>query len=31
MKKVPYSKEWLEKIYAESFSYAEVLRKSGRK
>lgn len=25
-----YTKEWLEKVCAESFSYAEVLRKSGR-
>ena len=31
MEKVQYTKEWLEKTCAESFSYAEVLRKSGRK
>ena len=31
MKRVKYTKEWLEKVCAESFSYAEVLRKSGRK
>jgi hypothetical protein len=26
-----YTKEWLEELCAESFSYAEVLRKAGRK
>ena len=31
MEKVQYTKEWLEKTCAESLSYAEVLRKSGRK
>lgn len=27
----PYTKEWLEELCADSFSYAEVLRKAGRK
>lgn len=27
----PYTKEWLEELCSESFSYAEVLRKAGRK
>ena len=27
----PYTKEWLEELCAESYSYAEVLRKAGRK
>jgi hypothetical protein len=26
-----YTKEWLEELCADSFSYAEVLRKAGRK
>lgn len=27
----PYTKEWLEKLCSESFSYSEVLRKAGRR
>ena len=27
----PYTKEWLEELCAESYSYAEVLSKAGRK
>jgi len=27
----PYTKQWLQELCAESFSYADVLRKAGRK
>jgi hypothetical protein len=30
MPKQKYTKEWLEQLCAESYSYAEVLRKAGR-